>query len=175
MVSSFGAQAPRNTAKRFVETTPKVAAPPATSPLGRLARETLTLLVDGVEVSVEVERQERPRGGCQGYWCCPRCERRCCALFIVEGALACRVCHHLDYRSRHILHPALIRAVKLRRRLGAVPGLLSPLPPRPPRWSRAYYGRLVAELAQQEAIIAGMLDGIVRALKRRKGRLHVPR
>ena len=58
------------------------------------------LVVGGVEQPVEVERQERPRGGAQGYWRCPACDRLCCALYVVENALACRLCHRLTYRSR---------------------------------------------------------------------------
>jgi len=155
----------------------------ACSPFGRVAREgrpeTIALVVgDGEPVEVEVERQERPHGGCQAFWRCPGCDRRCCALFIVDDLLRCRCCHRLDYRSRHVLrdYPALARAAKLRRRLNAAPGLLSPLPPRPRHHMQAArYDRLARALAVEEATLARMLDGIVHALKRRKGRLHGPR
>jgi len=64
----------------------------------------------------------------------------------ILNELAGRCCHRLlDYHSRHVAHPALIRAARLRRKLGAAPGLLSPLPPRPRRWRRDYYARLIAE------------------------------
>jgi len=178
MVSSFGATRPRNTAIRFVEQTQKVAAPPARAPDGSLAREAIVLSVDGAEQEVEVERQERPRGGCKAYWRCPRCDRRCCALFIVECSLACRVCHRLDYRSRHVLknYPAVARAAKLRRRLGAERGLMGKLPPRPRHNKQAArYDRLVQALAKEEAVLARLLGDTVAALKRRKGRLHGPR
>jgi putative ABC transport system substrate-binding protein len=33
---------------------------------------------------------------------------------VLDGALACRCCHRLSYRSRHILHPAVTRAAVLR-------------------------------------------------------------
>jgi hypothetical protein len=71
---------------------------------------------------------------------------------------------------------AALRVAKLRKKLGAGPSLLDELPPRP-RHNRqaARYDRLARALAEQEAIIAGMLGGIVRDLKRRKGRLHGPR
>jgi len=49
-----------------------VTAPPATALDGSLARETLMLVVGGVEQPVEVERHERPHGGSQGYWRCPK-------------------------------------------------------------------------------------------------------
>jgi hypothetical protein len=146
---------------------------------GSLARETL--VVGGVEQPVEVERQERYLGGAQGYWLCPACSRRCCALFIVQNApvgsvLACRKCHRLSHRSRVLQrHKAVLRVAKLRKKLGAEPSLLSPIPPRHPRWRRDYYARMVRQLAEQEAILVGMLGDIVHALKRRKGRLHGPR
>jgi len=175
MVASFGTTSSPRASRPLVENTPRVTAPPATALDGSLARETLMLVVGGVEQPVEVERHERPHGGSQGYWRCPKCERLCCDLFVIENALACRVCHRLSYHSQRILNPAVVRAEKLRRKLGAAPGLLSPIPPRPPYWSRAYYGRLVAELAAQEAILAGMFGDIVKALERRKGRLHGPR
>jgi hypothetical protein len=177
MVSSFGALKPRNPTIRFVEDTQRVAAPPARALDGSLARETVVLVIGGVSTPIEVERQARPRGGCQGYWRCPHCDRRCCALFIVQNAPACRRCLHLGYRSRSRQHhAAVLRVAKLRKKLGAGPSLLSKLPPRPKHNGQAArYDRLVRELAEQEAIVAGMLGGIVHALKRRKGRLHGPR
>ena len=90
------------------------------------------------------------------------------------GELACRVCHKLRYRSKCVPH-AVRRAARLRRKLGAAPGLLSPVPPKPKYWSRTYYARLVGELIAVEDVIAGMLDATIQALERRKGRLHGPR
>jgi len=143
--------------------------------LGEIARETLTFVIDGAKQPVEIERQERPRGGAQGYWLCPVCSRRCCALFVIGNGLKCRLCGSLDYRSRHTLNPALTKAAKLRRKLGAAPGLLSAIPKRPPRWRRDHWARAVADLVAVESVIAEMLSATVRALERRKGRLHGPR
>ena len=39
-----------------------------------VARETVTLSVEGREVQVEVVRQPRHLGGSQAYWRCPKCE-----------------------------------------------------------------------------------------------------
>src|SRR5262245_53231848 len=159
------------TRRRFVDAVQKIGPPPARSPFGDLARETIVLVIDGVSTPVEVERQARPCGGAQGYWLCPACSRRCCALFIIRNALRCRVCGSLDYRSRHVLHPALIRAAKLRRKLGAGPGLLSAIPKRPPRWRRDYWLRMVRELQLHERVIGDMLGATLRAVKRHKARL----
>jgi hypothetical protein len=175
MAASFGTTAQR-TFHRLVEETQKLASPPASSSFGRVAREEIRLVVGGVEVTIEVERRELPGGGAQAFWRCPRCDRLRYDLYIVDGALACRVCHGLDYRSRHMLHPAVVKAAKLRQRLGAEPGMLGRLPPRPKHNKKAErYDRLVLALAKEEATLMRMLDGIVSALKRRKGRLHGPR
>jgi len=176
MVASFGTTSSPRPSKSLVENTPRVTAPPATALDGSLARETIVMVVGGVEQPVEVERQARPYGGAQGYWRCPQCHRRCCAVFIVQNALACRGCHRLAYRSQRILNPALSRVQKLRQRLGAGPGLLTPLPPRPKHNMQATrYDRLARALAKQEAIVARLLGDTVKALERRKGRLHGPR
>ena len=164
MVSSFGATHPRNPATRLVDTAQKIRPPPHRG----LARETLTLRVDGAEQELEVVRQERRLGGSQAYWCCPQCSALRSHLYVVDGVLAGRCCHRmLDYRSRHVLHPVLIRAEKLRRRLGAEPGLLSPLPRRPPRWRRDYWARAIAELVAAEASIAARLHATVGQVRRR--------
>ena len=167
MVASFGSGS-RYTPKRMVETTRKVAAPPHAG----LARESLTLRVDGTLQEVEVVRQERFLGGTQAYWVCSRCGALRSHLYVVAGALACRVCHQLK-SSR--VPPVVARAARLRRRLGAQPGLLSPLPRKPRHWSPVYYQRLVGELIAAEGVIREMLGGTIRALERRKGRLHGPR
>ena len=115
---------------------------------------------------LEVVRQDRIHGQ-QAYWRC-RCGAFRSHLYVVDGALACRVCHRLDYRSRHTLHPAMTKAAKLRRKLGAAPGVLSRLPPRPPRWRRDYWARTVAELAVLEAALAARLHDTVQAVERRR-------
>jgi hypothetical protein len=170
MVASFGSPGGGPTPRPTVETTPRVAAPPHAG----LARETLTLLVDGVPQELEVVRQPRHLGGQQAYWVCPACEALRESLYLRDDVLRCRVCHKLDYRSRHVPR-AVARAAKLRRKLGAAPGLLAPVPPKPPRWRYAYYAPLVGELVAQERVLAEMLGATIRALERRKGRLHGPR
>jgi hypothetical protein len=147
-----------------------VAPPPSTG----LAHEEVRVVIDGVEQVVEIVRQDRIHGQ-EAYWLCPRCSALRWHLYLRDGVLACRVCHGLSYRSQHV--PTVVaRAARLRRKLGAEPSLLSPLPPRPRNiWRAAWYDRLVRELAAQEAVIAEMLGATIQALERRKGRLHGPR
>lgn len=166
MVASFGS-GPRCAPRRTVESTQKVAAPPHAG----LARETLTLSVDGVPQEVEVVRQERFLGGTQAYWCCPKCGALRSHLYVVAGELAGRCCHRLGYWSWRV-PPMVARAARLRRRLGGAPGLLSPLPRKPPHWSPAYYRRRIAELVATERVLREMLGDTIRALERRNGRLH---
>src|SRR5215471_15396006 len=171
MVSSFGSTGRPRTTKRMVEDAQKVAPPPSCP----LAREAVTLLVGGFEQVVEIVRQPRHLGGTQAFWLCPKCSTLRAHLYVLAGELGCRACLHLDYRSRHVLHPALTRAAKLRRKLGAAPGVLSKLPPRPPHWRSDYWARTLAELAAAENVIAELLGATLREVKRRRGRLHGPR
>jgi hypothetical protein len=143
----------------------------ARAPFTALAREEVRVAIDGVEQMVMVERQRRPRGGWQAYWRCPRCDARRCHLYVLDGVLMCRVCHGLDYRSRHVLHPALIKAAKIRKRLGAAPGVLSALPKRPPHWRSDYWARSLHDLAAAERVIADLLSATVRAAKRQRARI----
>jgi len=162
MPSNFGA-GPRRTHRPLVDTAQRVAPPPHRG----LARETVTVVIDGRSEVLEVVRQDRINGGQQAYWCCGRCGALRSHLYVVDGTLLCRVCGSLDFRSRHTLHPALIRAAKLRRKLGAAPGLLSPLPRRPRRWRRDYWARAIAELVAAEASIAARLRATVEQVRRR--------
>lgn len=126
---------------------------------------------------LEVIRQERINGGQQAYWRCPTCESLREALYVLDGVLACRVCHKLSYRSRVLQkHRAVLRVAKLRTKLGAGPSMLSPLPSRPKHnMQAARYDRLARELAKQERVLVELLGATVKALERREGRLHGPR
>src|SRR5262249_59337568 len=126
MGASFGS-GPRCASRRTVESTQKVAAPPHAG----LARETLTLSVDGVPQEVEVVRQERFLGGTQAYWCCPKCGALRSHLYVVAGELAGRCCHRLGYWSWRGPPPGA-PAPRLRRPPPGGPGFLSPSPPEPP-------------------------------------------
>jgi hypothetical protein len=122
--------------------------------------------VDGVELELEIVRQERIHGQ-EGYWCCPRCGALRWHLYLHAGEIACRQCHGLSYACRHTLNTAAMRARKLRRRLGGLPGLLSPIPPRPRHWRRDYYARAIAELVAVEATLAARLRDMVGRRRKR--------
>src|SRR5262249_46801870 len=160
----------RSSTIRCVDTTQRIC-----QPLQRgVARERVTFLIGAVEQLVEVVRQERRFGGSQACCICGQCSSLRSHLFVVNGSILCRVCGKLSYRSRHVPR-AVARATKLRRRLGGAPGLLAPLPRKPRHWSPVYYRRLIGELIAAEGVIREMLGGTIRALERRKGRLHGPK
>ena len=87
------------------------------------------------------------------YWRCPVCDRRCEAVYTLGGRLACRVCHHLGYRSQAS-------------RAGSVYGFLDTILGR--RWLRQgryqgndKAGELVAGLAQEfRAKLQAVIDGL---------------
>lgn len=110
------------------------------------------------------DRYVRPR------FLCPACGRGCYHLHDKGGTFACRNCCRYDYRSRHRQRysPAFRRIVMLRKKLGADPDPLAPLPPRP-RWrmSRIYYDRIVSELARAEAAVYGDLGRLIADLDQR--------
>lgn len=69
------------------------------------------------------------------------------------------------------LAPALIRAAKIRRRLGGAPGLLSKLPRRPPHWRSDDWMRSLRDLAAAERVIADLLSATVRAARRQREKI----
>jgi hypothetical protein len=148
-------------AKPTLETTPRI----ASAPHRGVAREDVTVTLDGVEQVLTVVRQERIHGS-QAYWLC-RCGSLRWHLYIRGSEIGCRVCLRLTYASQRTRNGAALRARKIRRKLGAAP-LPAPLPPRPRNvWAAARYDRLVRELAVCEAAIAKRLGDMVEQKKRR--------
>ena len=91
---------------------------------------------------------------------CPSCGRGAYQLHDRAGVWACRNCGGFDYRCRHRQQrfgPTFRRIAMLRRKLGADPGPLSPLPPAPrQRSARARYVRLARAIARAEAALANL-------------------
>jgi hypothetical protein len=156
----FGKGRPRKP-RPLVENTTRVASP---SHRG-LAREEVTLRVDGVEHVIEIVRQERIHGQ-EAYWCCPRCGELRWHLYVHNSEVACRVCLGLSYACRHH-NAAAIRARKLRRKLGGSGKLLTALPPRPRHWRRDHYARAIAKLVAVEAALAARLRDMVGRRRKR--------
>jgi hypothetical protein len=138
-----------------------------------VARETVTVVIDGVPQALEIVRQEKIHGQ-QAFWACPSCQTLRAHLYWRQGVLWCRVCHRLTYESRRTGNTAALRAAKLRRRLGGLPSLLAPLPERPKYWRPDYYARWLGELLAAEAVLIGRLHAMVdprrRTHERRRAR-----
>ena len=165
----FGKGRPRKP-RPLVERTPRICVYDlATSP-HPLAREEVPVIVNGRPEVLEVVRDARNYGGDgQRYFLCPVCSQKVYHLYLRSDGerLTCRRCAALTYASRHTRRRGLNRVRNLRRNLGAPPGLLSPVPPRPRYWSRAYHAKLLAELAEAEVVIAARLRDTLRQVRRR--------
>jgi hypothetical protein len=120
--------------RRLVETTLRIASAPSIG----VAREEARVVVDGVEQRLEIVRQERIHGR-QAYWACPTCGKLRWHLYLRDSQIGCRICLGLTHFCNHTRNRAALRARKLRRKLGAAPGLLSALPSRPRHWRRDYW------------------------------------
>jgi hypothetical protein len=107
---------------------------------------------------------------CRRHFCCPGCQRGCYHLHDKAGVFACRDCCRYDYKSRHRqrFSPAFRCIAMLRKKLGADPRPLSPLPPPPrQRMSRMRYCRLAAALTRAEAMAYGDLGRLLADLEER--------
>lgn len=107
-----------------------------------------------VDAELKLQRDLRHFGGSQTYMLCPCCERRFCVLyFMPPKEIGCRKCLDLAYDSQYYTHPAplLVRANKLRQRLGGRIGLLNEIPRKPKNMHWATYLRLAEEIRQLES------------------------
>jgi hypothetical protein len=107
---------------------------------------------------------EPPLGGVCHFLACPQCGRRALKLFDVKGGVfGCRRCEGLANRSQSqgAWERALLRARKIRRRLGAEGDAGAPLPSRPKGMRWRTYEALVAEAKALEALPLGawLTDG----------------
>ena len=157
----FGKGRPRKP-RATVETTPRIASPPSRG----VAREEVHVVVDGAPQELEIIRQERIHGQ-EAYWVCSRCGELRWHLYVRNSEIACRVCFGLSYACKRHHNAAVNRARKLRRRLGGLPGLLSPIPLRPRHWRRDHYARVIAELVAVEATLAARLRDMVSRRRKR--------
>lgn len=78
-----------------------------------------------IEERVFLARVSKPFGGSQAYFLCPRCNRRVIALALGQRYFRCRTCVGAAYASSQEgpTDRAMRKANKLKRRLGADPGL----------------------------------------------------
>jgi hypothetical protein len=94
------------------------------------------------------------------------CGRRAAKLYLgTGGVFACRRCNDLTYRSQSetAANRAIVKARKLRVRLGGGRSLLDPLPTKPPKmhW-RTFYKRFNKAAEAQERSMALALEDLHR-------------
>jgi hypothetical protein len=88
------------------------------------------------------------------FWlACPLCGRTVCLLYGIDGRCACQRCAGLWHASRRksAAGRKFLRARRIRERLGKMPILCAPLPPRPRYMHRATYNRLCETVLRLEA------------------------
>ena len=180
-LTPFGVGGRPRKSRPLVEQTPRIcvydlAASPFTCPR---PREELTVVINGRPEVLELVREPRfPGGDGQRFFLCSGCSRKVQHLYLLGNGErpACRRCSGgLTYASQHTRRRGLNRARNLRLKLGAAPGLLAPIPSKPPRWRRDFWVKAVAELAVAEGKIAGMLHAMVPRVRRRLKHGHSDR
>lgn len=112
-------------------------------------------------------------GGRRTWFVCPEsgCGRRVAKLYLGdEGSFACRHCSGLAYSSQRAAPDkrAKLRAGKIRKKLGWVPGILNQRASKPKGMHWKTYWRLRAE---HDALVEVALDGVDKRLGAVEGRL----
>jgi hypothetical protein len=105
-----------------------------------------------IEERVALARVPKPFGGEQTYFRCPRCSRRVATLALGRQYFRCRSCVGAAYASSQegASDRAMRRANKLKRRLGAEPGLESWYT-RPKHMRHRTFARIDARIQAAEA------------------------
>jgi hypothetical protein len=128
-----------------------------------------------IEERVELARVTKPFGGTQTYFRCPRCSRRVTTLALGQRYFRCRICVGAAYGSSQesSVDRAMRRANKLKRRLGAEPGLDSWYT-RPKHMRRRAFEAIDARIQAAEAEVNDahlrLLARLGRVGERREGR-----
>jgi hypothetical protein len=111
------------------------------------------------------------RFGGQRWWFRCRCGRNVSKLYSPDRRpWACRTCHNLSYRTRQIIprHRLILRAQRIRQRLGGTANLVEDFPPRPKGMHQKRYRRLRAQYDRLTQKALGMsaawLDGVNKRL-----------
>jgi hypothetical protein len=109
----------------------------------------------GEEFCTSVTQQPRYLGGHQNFLTCPDCGKPRVTLYIMHGKLLCQPCAGLRYPSQVMnrRQRQVVRADRIRRRLGWPSGVLRPWGARPTRMRWQTFYRLANELAEIEAVL----------------------
>ncbi len=99
---------------------------------------------DAVAGDVEMDWTRLPSGGKRPWFLCPSCGRRCAVLFSLGSRIICRKCGELSYESQYERKSlrGLMKAQKIRVRLGGSANMTEPFPGRPRYMHRRTYQRV---------------------------------
>jgi hypothetical protein len=88
----------------------------------------------------------RSGGSCRPWFECPYCRRRSALIYIGDEDIACRRCFGLAYASQRepVRQRGLMKAQKIRMRLGGNPSMVGKFPDRPKGMHWKTYHRLQA-------------------------------
>src|SRR6516165_1275942 len=175
----FGKGRPRRL-RPFVETTARICIGDVACSLFTASRAsgTVRVAVDGKPETIEMVFEDRNYGGRgQAYFLCG-CGRKCLHLYLRNDPrdgrrLACRRCSGVAYASQHTRRRGINRVARLRRKIGALPSPLMPIPAKPAHVRRDFWARAIARIAVAETLVASELhDMLVRARRRLRDERH---
>lgn len=139
------------------------------NPSGKFAPMLLTWVdQDGQPINrrftVHMTATAQPYGGSREWFSCPTCFDNARVLYWKRGGFRCQACAGLLYMSQ-LERPhdyALIRAQRIRTRLGGSANMCEPFPPKPPRmhW-RTYYDLQNRHNRESEYYIACMMAWVL--------------
>jgi mRNA-degrading endonuclease RelE of RelBE toxin-antitoxin system len=108
---------------------------------------------EDVRQEIEVTTTPCNYGGVRKWFICPTCNRRCAVVYSSGRYFECRVCCNLNYTSQceSDMYRLSEKANKLRKRLGAEPGIINSLPhEKPKHMHMKTYVRLMNEIERLE-------------------------
>ncbi len=117
---------------------------------------------------IQVQKTPCRFGGERVWWICPGegCGRKVTRLYRVNGALLCRKCHNLAYRSQLQQNPARMmdKVKRLRAQLGdSSAKLFNPITAKPAHMKQQTYDKIAAEIMQTEVrILTVVFSGMQR-------------
>jgi hypothetical protein len=117
-----------------------------------------------IEERIRLARTPKPFGGAQAFLVCPKCGRRVIELAMGRERFRCRICLGLVHASsqQSATDRAMRKANKLKKRLGAAPGLDSYYQ-RPKNMRKTTFERIDARIRAAEAEVN---DAHIRILAR---------
>ena len=122
--------------------------------IARSGADHFRLEIAGREERVRLTYTPQHFGGDRAWFECPRCAGKCAVLY--GPRFACRGCRRIAYQSQRESprYRPVLRARKIRERLGGTANLLEAFPARPYGMHAATYDRMRAQALRFEICVA---------------------